>query len=333
MQDRIITKLIYLFLGVLLLFTLILPVDGYTLQVYPIHDGQLSRAPTGYTMTNLTYNNASMKQGTTSALTSATGIIGAYTGAGTTSDNFTQVTRLYYTFDVSQLPLDATVTSAYFRIVPSAKTVTLGSPAIVVTAFTPDNKLAYIAGDYNKTNLIPVSSYLEATAINVGYENFIPLNQGGLDLIRNSIISKYVSLNLATSWDINQSNIPQGVLWGVSRSAIYTTYLSEQTDVINDPYLIITYQFGSATNNIYTNVTMDNENQENFYSFINQYILIVLVLLVFVISFYTEPYLAFIGFIIAFIGLTTTVNFSFEFGTIFVILMCAGFFIGVRGED
>lgn len=333
--------------------SVISPVDASTLQIYPVLDGTLARAPTGYTMTNLTYTNASMKQGTTAALTGTTGIIGAYTGAGTTSGNFSQVIRGYFTFDLLPISTDATITGAYLRIVPSAKTVTLGTPALVVIPFSPDNKLSYIAGDFNKTSLVPLSSYLESSNINAGYENLIPLNSAGVSIIQNAIAERYISLGLGTTWDINQSDIPTGLLWGISRSAIYTIYLSEQTDTINDAYLLLVYTTPSSVpvvntnltsnntivvniqniNNLTANITMNTPNQEAFFSFINQYILILLVLLVLIIAMFTEPYIGFIGFIIAFIGLTTTINFSFEFGTIFVILLCASFFVAVKGED
>ena len=332
--------------------SVISPVDASTLQIYPVLDGTISRAPTGAGY-NMTYPNASMKQGTTTALTGATGIIGAYTGTATTTNNFSQVIRAYFTFDLLPISPDVTITGAYLRIVPSAKTVTLGTPALVVIPFTPNNKLSYVSDDYNKTSLVPLSSYLENTNINTGYENLIPLNSAGVSLIQSSITSRYVSLGLGTNWDINQTDIPINLLWGVSRSAIYTIYLSEQTDTINDAYLLLVYSSPSAQNIVNTNLTSNNTiviniqninnltanittnapNQEAFFSFINQYILILLVLLVLVVAMFTEPFIAFIGFIIAFIGLTTTINFSFEFGTIFVILMCASFFIGVKGED
>ena len=328
-KDKTISNLYYLLTCVLFLFLLIIPVQGYTIQLYPVMDGTIARTLTG-AGGNMTYNNASMQAGNTISLTSTTGIIGAYTSTGTISNNFSSVTRNYYTFDLSGIPLDATINSAYFRFVPSAKTVTLGTPALTIAKFTPDNKLTYIAGDYNKTPLIPLGSYIESSSITAGYENFIPLNTAGITLIEQSRISKYISLSLLTNWDINQT--PNDLLWGVSRSAIYTTYLSEQIDTINDPYLIIAYQFGSANNNIYTNVSMNNEQQELFYHFLNQYILIIVILIIYALSMYTQPFLAFIGFIVSYIGLVTTMNFSFEFGTIFVLLMVAGFFIGVRGD-
>lgn len=72
--------------------------------------------------------------------------------------------------------------------------------------------------------------------------------------------------------------------------------------------------------------------QTTFLSFINQWVLIMFVLIIFAIAILSEPMIGFIGIILAFIGLTTTLNYSFELGSIFVILIIAGFFISVRGE-
>lgn len=72
--------------------------------------------------------------------------------------------------------------------------------------------------------------------------------------------------------------------------------------------------------------------QTSFLSFINQWVLIMFVLIIFAIAILSEPMIGFIGIILAFIGLTTTLNYSFELGSIFVILIIAGFFISVRGE-
>lgn len=88
-----------------------------------------------------------------------------------------------------------------------------------------------------------------------------------------------------------------------------------------------------TTINVYVNTSLNNPNQESFFGFINQYIFIIITLIILVIAVFTEPFIGFVGFITAFIGLTTTINFSFELGTVFVILMIASFFIGVKGED
>lgn len=118
-----------------------------------------------------------------------------------------------------------------------------------------------------------------------------------------------------------------------------------------DGILVIDYVTGInriVQNNLYPDEThiitvIDNNNnqyelsaktlksqQTSFLSFINQWILIILVLIIFAIAILSEPMIGFIGVIISFIGLSTTINYSFELGTIFVILMVAGFFISVR---
>lgn len=95
--------------------------------------------------------------------------------------------------------------------------------------------------------------------------------------------------------------------------------------------------FISASNdtfvfNLTSNITMNTPNQEAFFGFINQYILILLILIIYCIAAFSEPLLGFVGIVISFIGIITTINYSFAFGSIFVILLIAGFFIAVREE-
>ena len=81
------------------------------------------------------------------------------------------------------------------------------------------------------------------------------------------------------------------------------------------------------------NIPLSNVNQELFYGFINQYILIIATLFVYGIALYTERLIGFIGIIISYVGILTTVNYSFLFGSVFVILIIAGLFISLSGED
>jgi len=70
--------------------------------------------------------------------------------------------------------------------------------------------------------------------------------------------------------------------------------------------------------------------QNIFFLSINNILIVLLTLIIFGIAILTEPMIGFIGVITAFIGLTTTVNYSFELGSIYVILIVAGFFIAIR---
>ena len=117
--------------------------------------------------------------------------------------------------------------------------------------------------------------------------------------------------------------ILEGYISGVNRVVQNNLYPSEThiITVIDD------------TNTQYElSATTLKSQQTNFLSFINQWSLIMFILIIFAIAILSEPMLGFIGVIIAFIGLTTTLNYSFELGSIFVILIVAGFFISVRGE-
>jgi hypothetical protein len=301
------------------IFLIVVPASAYTMELYPVYDGYMARA-----VANQTVVQISTGAGTASAFTGASGISGFYTVASTAVNNFSEERKSAFTFDLTTIPLDAEITGVYLRVVPSAKTVTLGTPDIAVVNFLPDNKLAYATSDYNKFNSTLLSAYVPSAEIVAGYEKIIPLNSVGIQLINSSRISRYVSLGIVTNWDINQ--VADYTLWGTARSAIYTFYYSEQTDTINDPKLIITYTIPSTSINVGSSAGVQ---QEKFYETINLWILILLAL-VFLISAVVikMPFLAFIGSVFCLFGLVASINTSFTSGLVSVIMLVATFVTG-----
>jgi|WetSurMetagenome_2_1015567.scaffolds.fasta_scaffold36828_5 hypothetical protein len=310
------TKFLFILFAI---FLIVVPASAYTLELYPVYDGYMVRAVADSTLISI-----SNGVGTASAFTGASGVIGIYTGGATITNNFSEERKSGFTFDLSSLPLDAQITGVYLRVVPSAKTVTLGIPDVYVVAFNPDNKLAYATSDYNKFNYTPLSSSVASASIVTGYEKIIPLNSEGINLINNSRMNRYVSLGLVTSWDVNQ--VADYSLWAISRSAIYTVYYSEQTDTINDPKLIVTYTIPSTSINVGSSAGVQ---QEKFYETINLWILILLAL-VFLISavIIKMPFLAFIGSVFCLFGLVASINTSFTSGLVSVIMLVATFVTG-----
>jgi hypothetical protein len=303
---------------------MIAPINAYSIEIYPIYDGYMARASADSTLTSI-----STGVGTASGFTGATSITGFYTGAATIANNFSEERKQGYTFDLINLPIDANITSAYLRIVPSAKTVTLGTPQLIIVPFSPDNKLAYATSDYNKFDRnTTLSAYKPSLEIVAGYEILQPLNTNGINYVESAIPTRYVSLGLVTDWDITL--IPTGLLWGTSRSAIYTIYNTEQIDQINDPKLIITYT--SAIENgegALTGGSSAGVQQEQFFSTINLWILVLLAL-IFVLSaiFIRLPLLAFIGTLFCLIGIGVSVNTNFITGFIFIIMTIVSLFVG-----
>jgi hypothetical protein len=297
----------------------IIPTSAYTMELYPVYDGYMARA-----VANQTLIQVSTGAGTASSFTGASGVTGFYTVASTAVNNFSEERKTAFTFDLAALPLDAEITGAYLRVFPSAKTVTLGTPAVYVVNFLPDNKLAYATSDYNKFNYTPLSSAVPSTEITVGYEKLIPLNVAGVQLINTSRMNRYVSLGIVTNWDTNQ--VADYTLWGLSRSAIYTFYYSEQIDAINDPKLIITYTIPSTSINVGSSA---GEEQEQFFNTINLWILVLLALIFLVCAIVLHiPVLSFIGSIFCFIGIGSSLNVSFTTGLVFVVMLITTFVAG-----
>lgn len=299
--------------------------SAYSIELYPIYDGYMARAAADSTLTSI-----STGVGTASSFTGATSITGFYTGAATIANNFSEERKQGFTFDLVNLPIDANITAAYFRIVPSAKTVTLGTPQLVVVPFNPDNKLAYATSDYNDFDRnTTLSGYFPSLSIVAGYEIILPLNANGTSRIQTTIPTRYLSIGLVTDWDTTL--IPTGLLWGTSRSAIYTIYNTEQIDQINDPKLIITYT--SATENAESGTTSGTSSagveQEKFFSTINLWVLVLLALIFTIASIMIRvPLLAFVGALFCLIGIVGSIFTNFITGMIFIIMLVVSIFVG-----
>jgi hypothetical protein len=217
-------------------------VSATTVNLYPIHDGSVYRVVANCTFPNLTALNSNVTQNNATT----TAAVGVVTNANSITNNYTDNRKVGLTFDLNSIPQGSTITSAYLRIVPSAKVVTLGTPDVIVLEFLPDNKLGYNSTDYTHFNLSnPLSGFVASSAITAGYEILIPLNVNGTNLINTTLPTRYISVGLVSSWDMNQSS--DYTTWAVSRSALYTFYMSEQADTLYDPYLIVNYNSGTTT--------------------------------------------------------------------------------------
>ena len=184
-----------------------LPVTGYSMNLYPVLDGQQSRAVADQTLTGI-----STGAGTASSNTATTYSSGFYTGAATIANNFSEERKVAMTFDLSYLPAEANITAMQLRLVPTAKTVTLGTPGVVVVPFNPLNKLAYATADYTAYNTSYLLSGIKPSGeITAAYEFFIPLNNAGISYVQDARATRYVSIGVITDWDTTL--VPTGLLW------------------------------------------------------------------------------------------------------------------------
>lgn len=169
--------------------------------------------------------------------------------------------------------------------------------------------------------------------------SFLLINsvQGECNLYTNNKTQTSIEWNL-TEVLLNDSYINNAYLDGNSISNtnhnldIYSPVIISNNLQCNTNHILKVY-----SNNSICNLTaqtlpcnIPQNNQDIFFGFINQYILILLILGVYAIALSGEPLIAFIGLVISFIGLTTTINYTFTFGSIFVILIIVGFFIATK---
>lgn len=298
-------------------FFCIVSADATTTIFYPIMDGQQSRV-----VANQTFLQTTLGAGTTSSTTATTGLIGVYTVASTAVNNFSEGRKCSFTFDLQSVPTGATIQSAYLRYVVTTKTVTLGTPDLVVVRVNATNPQIFATADYSKYVLSPVlSANMPSAEIIAGYEVKHDLNNAGWSLITSTLpSSRYLQLGLVTSWEV--TGVADYSLWGTARSAVYTIDLSEFADTVNDPYLSITYSSG---------VTPDTSGaeQEKFFATINLWILIFLALIFVVAAIYTRiNVLSFVGSAFCLLGMIGSLFTSFISGLIFIIMLVVTLYIG-----
>jgi hypothetical protein len=297
----------FLFSILLILSVIIIPVMATTQIIYPIMDGQQSRV-----VANQTYLQITSGAGTASSNTGTTGLIGAYTVASTATNNFSEARKCAFTFDLNTIPTTATIQSAYLRYVVTAKTVTLGTPDLVLVRFNPANNQAYATTDYTTYVLSPIlADNVSSANLNAGYETRQNLNANGIQLINTSrTTTRYLSLGLITSWDATQT--ADYTLWGTARSAVYTIDLSDLADTVNDPYLSITYSDEPTTQ------TQSNANQEAFFNNMNLYFLFMIVVILICVGAFV-PMVGILGAVVAISGLVSAFGQSFAMGFLFFI--------------
>lgn len=135
----------------------------------------------------------------------------------------------------------------------------------------------------------------------------------------------YISYNITFSGNFTYAMYNGNILSDFDNQTVF--YKAD--NLIPNSYNIFRIYYNDTVNdeNITQTLPSTATNKEQVYGFIFHYIIIFFVIIILGIALLTEPIIAYVGIIFAFYGLSTTINYSFEFGAMFIILIVAGFFI------
>jgi PKD repeat protein len=228
-------------------------------NVTPIANSQLTITQANLTRgANITVMRlASVPSGTVAAALTATTLVVGTTKVATVGlptrniSNISTIARASLTFPL-RLPLNATVTNASLVLYLSSKTVTFGTPDLVVGGwdnFAPIDSTNQVVGDWTRWyttgtptiyNQTPVTfqSWTAATT-KVIYLN--DAAEAAITAANNPKNGGNFTISLRDEWDVTNNN--RSMIWTglTAQSAIYTLGSMQSVARSQDPWLNITY--------------------------------------------------------------------------------------------
>ena len=157
--------------------------------------------------------------------------------ASTTSNQFARCIRSGALFDTSSLTASAIVSSATLSLWCLGGNLTLGTPGVVVSGFTPASNTSLAASDYQNVGLS--TSYGSIASGGVDTSNTVysvcTLNSAGRSAIAKTGVTKCA---LTSDWDFNNSFTGS---WASGAGGYLQFWSSDQTGSSNDPKLEVTF--------------------------------------------------------------------------------------------
>lgn len=203
-----------------------------TLEVNPdVSSG--STTVDGYARrTSVNENFATIIVGDGNSSSVADASIGMTLSASATSDQFSRLVRLLFTFDTSSLTSDAIISSVVFSTYGNQKVNQIGSPDYHVCSSTPaaNNNLAN--SDYGQLGSTSFGNVSYASFNDAGY-NDITLNASGIAAVSKTGIT---GLGSRLSWDINGSFTGT---WSSNLQSFFNITFADNGT--NKPKLVVTY--------------------------------------------------------------------------------------------
>jgi len=168
--------------------------------------------------------------------------------ASNVSNKFNAIARLFFIFDTSSIPVDATVTSATLYITPTSRTTTIGGSSFAVSNTTTGSNTNISSSDYALVGDTVLSNSINTSSLVINSLNPFTLNSTGLTNITKGGITKLAVRE-------NSYDIPDiAPTWVSSGRALITVAMIEYGSAPRRPYLTVTYTEAGG-----------NVNKDNFF--------------------------------------------------------------------
>jgi hypothetical protein len=167
--------------------------------------------------------------------------------ASSTSNQYSVVTRLIFTFDTSPLGSSASISSAVFSLYGNGKANGFSgtAPELDVVSATPASNNNLVSADYGQTGSTPFASVTYSSWTSSVYNDFT-LDSNGIANVSKTGISKFAT---RLNWDTDNS---VGGTWVSGAEVYFDTKGADASGTTQDPKLVITYTVSARTDRFFS---------------------------------------------------------------------------------
>lgn len=177
----------------------------------------------------------------------------ALIAASTTNNQFSDLVRAMFLFDISSIPSGAVITSVTFEIYVTSKSNGLGNLLTVVVSSSPVSNTVIATTDYTNVGSVAFSDTIAINSLNTSSYNLWTLNASGLTHVNDALTGDGI-VKLATLIDNDRSGSAPSWVSGAASG-----FAGDYTDGVNKPKLIIVYTLGTGGGEITTTATGGND--------------------------------------------------------------------------
>lgn len=187
-----------------------------------------------------TFGTIRSSAGTNANNTDASNYVLRITGSST-SNRYQNLTRSYFHFDTSSIPVNATIQSATFGVYVISTTDGLSGASsansvMVLCQSTASANNAIVSADYLNVGTTDFGRSVTQTNLTTSAYNTITVNASGLTYLQ-SVVGSVAKLAIRYGWDFD--NTVTGITWAdTGQERIEGDYADNGS---NKPYLSVTY--------------------------------------------------------------------------------------------
>lgn len=160
--------------------------------------------------------------------------------ASTTTDQFVELRRGQFVFDITSIPSNAIITSATFKAYVTAKVETIASQSMSLVGTETGSNAAIIQNDFSLVQSTKLATDKTLAGLTTSAYNTYTLNADGLAYLQSKVGTSTAKLALRLASDVAGT----APTWGSGNEASVTIDFADNAS--NEPTLSITYRIGTT---------------------------------------------------------------------------------------